>query len=68
MKISYDKTANALYFQILENAKIIESEEVRDGVVFDLDANNNIVGIEILTTLDPKLIEEMKNISIQISK
>ena len=68
MKISYDKTANALYFKILENVKIVESEEVRDGVVLDLDANNNVVGIEILTNLDPKLVEEMKNISIQISK
>ena len=67
MKISYDKTANALYFKILENAKIIESEEVRDGVVLDLDANSNIVGIEVFTNLDPKLLEEMKNISVQIS-
>jgi uncharacterized protein YuzE len=67
MKISYDKTAGALYFKILENRKIVESQEVREGVVLDLDINNQVIGIEILTTLDPNSEEAMKNISIQIS-
>lgn len=67
MKISYDKTAGALYFKILENTRVVESQEVREGVVLDLDVNNQVVGIEILTTLNPKLENEMKNISIQIS-
>lgn len=67
MKISYDKVAGALYFKIRENTKIVESQEVRTGVVLDLDANDQVVGIEILTTLDPKLEDEIKNISVQIS-
>lgn len=64
MKISYDKVAGALYVTILENTKVAESQEVKDGVILDLDINNQIVGIEILTTLDPKLEAEIKNISI----
>jgi uncharacterized protein YuzE len=27
---------------------VIESEEVEAGIVYDFDANNNLVGIEIL--------------------
>lgn len=64
MKISYDKIAGALYVTILENTKVVESQEVKDGVILDLDANNHLVGIEILTHLDPKLEAEIKNISI----
>jgi uncharacterized protein YuzE len=67
MKITYDKLAGALYFQILENTKIVESEEVKEGVILDLDINNQVVGIEILTVLNPNLENEIKNISIQIS-
>ena len=67
MKISYDKVAGALYFKILENTEVIESEEIRDGIVFDLDAQNRVVGIEILTSHDPKLEDEIKKISDQIS-
>jgi uncharacterized protein YuzE len=67
MKISYDKVAGALYFKILENTKIVESQEVKEGVVLDLSADDQVVGIEILTTLDPKLEDEIKNLSVQIS-
>lgn len=64
MKISYDKVAGALYITILENTKVVESQEVKDGVILDLDINNQLVGIEILTDLDPKLEAEIKNISV----
>lgn len=65
MKISYDKVAGALYFKILEDKEIVETEEVRDGIILDLDKDNQVVGIEILYITDPKLPDEMKNLSIQ---
>ena len=65
MKISYDKVAGALYFKILENKEIVETEEVRDGVILDLDKDNQVVGIEILYVTDPKLTDEMKNLSVK---
>jgi uncharacterized protein YuzE len=64
MKISYDKVASALYVTILENTKVVESLEVKDGVILDLDIDNKLVRIEILTDLDPKLEAEIKNILI----
>jgi uncharacterized protein YuzE len=67
MKISYDKVTGALYFKILENTEIVESEEIRDGIVLDLDAQDRAVGIEILTSYDPKLEDEIKKIADQIS-
>jgi uncharacterized protein YuzE len=67
MKISYDKVTGALYFKILENTEVVESEEIRDGIVLDLDAQDRAVGIEILTSYDPKLEDEIKKIADQIS-
>lgn len=47
MKLSYDRESDALYLR-LSTAEIVESEEVKPGVVFDFDAEGHIVAIEIL--------------------
>jgi len=47
IKFEYDPDVDAAYLT-LSKARIAESEEVRPGIVFDLDALDEIVGIEIL--------------------
>ena len=47
MQAKYDPKADALYLQ-LAAAKIVESEEVRPGIVLDFDSDGRVVGIEIL--------------------
>ncbi|RLD58781.1 MAG: DUF2283 domain-containing protein [Bacteroidetes bacterium] len=47
MKITYDKDADALYIQLTDK-KIVDSEEISENVVADFDAENNIVGIEMV--------------------
>ncbi len=47
MKLHFDKDADALYLKLDESA-IIESEEVRPGVVLDFNASDQVVGIELL--------------------
>ena len=47
MKITYDKEADVLYMKLTDK-KIIESEEIAENIVIDFDAENNIVGIEVL--------------------
>ena len=47
MRIKVDKATDALYFRLDEN-KIVESEEIQPGVILDFDANNQVVGMEIL--------------------
>ena len=47
MKLSYDRESDALYVRF-GNAPIIESEELRAGVILDFDAGGRIVAIEIL--------------------
>ena len=47
MKLHYDPTVDALYLR-LSNAPVAESEEVRPGIVHDLDSAGRLVAVEIL--------------------
>ncbi len=47
MKVRFDQEADALYIR-LDDAPVIESEEVGPGIVLDFDAENRVVGIEML--------------------
>lgn len=47
MKITYDPETDTLSIQLKE-VHICESDELQDGVIADLDADGNIIGLEIL--------------------
>jgi uncharacterized protein YuzE len=47
MKLEYDSQVDAAYIR-LSKAEVSDSEEVRPGVVVDYDAQDRVVGIEIL--------------------
>ena len=47
MKIEYDPKADAMYIRLLAG-EVADSDEVREGVVFDYDAGGRVLGIEIL--------------------
>jgi len=47
MKTSYDPRADALTLGFSDDV-IVESDEVRPGIIFDLDGEGRVVGIEIL--------------------
>ena len=47
MKIEYDQHADAMYIR-LRSGTVVESEEIRPGVVFDYDVEGKVLGIEML--------------------
>ena len=47
MKVHFDEKNDALYFR-LDDSKIVESEEVKPGIVLDYNDKNQVVGVEIL--------------------
>ncbi len=51
MKVHFDQEADALYLR-LDDSSIVESEEVSPGVVLDFNADDQIVGVEILGVKD----------------
>jgi len=47
MKVHFDQKTDALYFR-LDDSRVMESEEVKPGIVLDFNDKNQVVGIEIL--------------------
>ena len=47
MKMHYDEKVDALYLS-LDESEVVESEEVKPGIVLDFNADNQVVGIEVL--------------------
>ena len=47
MKVLFDQKSDALYFR-LDDSKIVESEEVKPGVILDFNKKNQVVGVELL--------------------
>jgi len=47
MKLEYAPAADALYVR-LNDQPIIESEQIKPGIVLDYDEDGNVVGIEVL--------------------
>jgi uncharacterized protein YuzE len=43
----YDEKADALYLR-LDDSKVVESEEVKPGIVLDFNSEKQVVGIEVL--------------------
>jgi uncharacterized protein YuzE len=43
----------------------VESEEIRPGVILDYDANNNVVGIEILGLSKQVPVEVLKTLQFE---
>jgi uncharacterized protein YuzE len=60
MKIRHDPVEKTAYIELL-SSDIIESEEVTSGIIYDLDKEERIVGIE-LYHIDKLSLEELKNI------
>ena len=51
MKLKIDRESDALYLR-LDEAAIVESEEVQPGVILDFDEQGRVVGVELLHVKD----------------
>lgn len=49
MKLEYDPAADTLYIY-LNDQPIINSEQIKPGIIFDYDKAGKVVGIEVLST------------------
>ncbi len=64
MKITVDKESDTLYFR-LDETKIVESEEVRPGVILDFDEDDRVVGVEFLNISSRATEEELSTMQFQ---
>lgn len=64
MRIKIDKDSDTLYFRLDEN-RVVESEEVRPGVVLDFDENDRVVGVEFLGVSSRATKDELSTMQFQ---
>ncbi len=64
MKLRVDQQNDALYFRLDESA-VVDSEEVKPGVILDYDAKDNVVGIEILGLSKRVPVEVLRNLQFE---
>jgi uncharacterized protein YuzE len=66
MKMHYDEKSDAPYLR-LDESKIIGSEEVQPGIVLDFDANNQVVGVEILRVKERVPSADLKHLDFKVA-
>lgn len=64
MRIKLDKEGDALYFR-LSDEDILESKEVRPGVILDFDEKGHAVGVEFLNISERANQQEIANLQFQ---
>ncbi len=64
MRIRVDKDSDALYFR-LDDKRIVESEEVRPGVILDFDEEGRVIGVEFLGISARASQEELSTMHFQ---
>jgi uncharacterized protein YuzE len=67
VKLHYDPKADALYFRF-DDSKIVESEEMRPGIIFDLNDRNQVVGLEVLGLKSRGIdVDSLKELTFKVS-
>ncbi len=64
MRLKVDKESDTLYLR-LDESKVVESEEVRPGVILDFDAEGRVVGVEFLGISSRASWEELSSLQFQ---
>jgi uncharacterized protein YuzE len=64
MRIKVDRESDTLYFRLDEN-RIVESEEVRPGIILDFDEKDQVVGVEFLGISGRATKEELSSLQFQ---
>jgi uncharacterized protein YuzE len=66
MRVRFDQETDALYIRLDESA-VSGTEEVSPGVMLDFDAENRVVGIEILDVKRRLPEAQLKQIQFEVA-
>ena len=66
MKIKYDTDVDVLYIALAE-VSVADSEQIRPGVIVHYDAEDNLVGVEVLHVKKRKLPIDLARIDVDVA-
>ena len=64
--MTWDKKADAVYIRF-DEAKIVESEEVSEGIILDFDASGRVVGLEMLDVRERFPDADLSRINVEMA-
>jgi len=72
MRMRYSQEADAIYIRLKES-KIVNSDEVSDGLIIDYNADGDVVGIEILwvsekADLEQLIVQSFNKVMVEATK
>jgi uncharacterized protein YuzE len=66
MKVHFDEKADAIYLR-LDESSIVDSEEVRPGIVLDFNERDEVVGIEILRVKQRVPLADLRQMQFEVA-
>jgi uncharacterized protein YuzE len=66
MKVHFDEKADAIYVR-LDESEIVDSEEVRPGVILDFNEQDEVVGIEILRVKRRVPLADLRQMQFEVA-
>ena len=66
MKVHFDENADAVYLR-LDDSKIIDSEEVKPGIILDFNENDQVVGVEMLYVKGRVPLSNLKQLQFEVA-
>ncbi len=66
MRMTMDNEADALYIRF-DETKIVESEEVSDGIILDFDSDGRVVGFEMLNVRQRFPNADLSRVDVEVA-
>ena len=66
MRVYFDESADAIYLR-LDESEIVESEEVRPGIILDLNERDEVVGVEVLRVKGRIPLASLKQMHFEVA-
>ena len=66
MRVHFDESADAIYLR-LDESEIVESEEVRPGIILDLNKRDEVVGVEVLRVKGRIPLASLKQMHFEVA-
>ena len=67
MNIYFDEESDIISISLDDKKEIVDSEEIRSGVVLDFDKEGQVVGIEILGVKGRIPLEQLKKFNLEVA-
>ena len=67
MNIYFDEESDIVSISLDDKKKVVDSEEVKSGVVLDFDEDGGVIGIEILGAKNRIPLDRLKKFNLEVA-